>query len=723
MANDYYTRVKAFAAGTKAKGSDVSAELDAISTGFDLLPGAAEINGANPNYVTAGGTADALTIVSPGTTLTTYNGQDGLYYSVKATLSNTGATTINVDGVGAVTLVAVDGSAPVAGSITANGIYSMTYNETVGKFIFSDEASAGLSSTASAASAAESSASASAAAASVVAAQVKVDDAQVKVDHAQDWATTAEDVLVPVASGGDGVTDYSALHHAAKAAVATNIDDNTVSTTTTYSSTKIEAEITILEGASAGIKTFTATGAITALGTVKLLADGTVEVISGSDPSSGTPAVFESATTTNTASTFDINSNKIVIGYTDGGNSSFGTAVVGTVSGDTISFGTPVVFESAAAAAISATFDSNLNKVVIAYQDQGNSNHGTAVVGTVSGTSISFGTPVVFNSAASSMIAATFDTANNKVVIAYNDTTATDVEAIVGTVSGTSISFGTMHTVYSSAPSTVNIAFDSLNGKVVVGYKSSAAYYTTVCTVSGTSLTSGVDTVITAADDTETQMVYASGLDLIVILTEQFDFTGTNPLRVFLVLARTDGTILRSVVVPQMLFASERSNYRMDYDSSNDTITVFYTDSTNSSYGTALTFTINDDYNLKIYDEVVFESANTLSISSVYDPTNGKVVVSYRDSGNSSFGTSSVYDTGDLANADFIGLAVSAATDTDPVTVTMMSGVSAGHTGLTINSDYHVLATGAITTTEAATSLRFGRAVSTTEILIGENYK
>ena len=38
------------------------------------------------------------------------------------------------------------------------------------------------------------------------------------------------------------------------------------------------------------------------------------------------------------------------------------------------------------------------NRVVIAYYDDANSDYGTVVVGTVSGTSISFGTPVVVNS-------------------------------------------------------------------------------------------------------------------------------------------------------------------------------------------------------------------------------------------------------------------------------------------------------------------------------------
>ena len=126
--------------------------------------------------------------------------------------------------------------------------------------------------------------------------------------------------------------------------------------------------------------------------------------------------------------------------------------IVGTVSGTSISFGTAVVFDRAAAAvAYTATvFDSNSNKIVIcyrdigvtqikqrlllerylerqyrlerqscllqeqtiylaahlihpttklffAYKDGGDSNKGKAIVGTVSDTSISFGTAVTFS--------------------------------------------------------------------------------------------------------------------------------------------------------------------------------------------------------------------------------------------------------------------------------------------------------------------------------------
>jgi hypothetical protein len=101
--------------------------------------------------------------------------------------------------------------------------------------------------------------------------------------------------------------------------------------------------------------------------------------------------------------------------------SSFGFAIVGTVSGTSISFGTAVVFESANTEFISATYDSAAQRVVIAYRNNIMSNFGFAIVGTVSGTSISFGTAVVFESATTDSISATYDSVQQRVVIAYRD--------------------------------------------------------------------------------------------------------------------------------------------------------------------------------------------------------------------------------------------------------------------------------------------------------------
>ena len=137
-------------------------------------------------------------------------------------------------------------------------------------------------------------------------------------------------------------------------------------------------------GAASKQLSFTASGAIAQGKPVILNTNGTVTQVTGNSATeaAGTPVVFESGTTNYTSATFDSSNNKVVFVYVDQSNSNYGTAVVGTVASDnSISFGTPVVFESADTNNYTAaTFDSSNNKVVIAYCDVGNSNYGTSIV-------------------------------------------------------------------------------------------------------------------------------------------------------------------------------------------------------------------------------------------------------------------------------------------------------------------------------------------------------
>ncbi len=86
----------------------------------------------------------------------------------------------------------------------------------------------------------------------------------------------------------------------------------------------------------------------------------------------GTPVDVDTVATTSAKITFDSSNNKVVVVYTDQGNSYQGKAVVGTVdpSNNSISFGTPVTFYSGEVGNdfFDVTFDSNSNKVVIVYQ-------------------------------------------------------------------------------------------------------------------------------------------------------------------------------------------------------------------------------------------------------------------------------------------------------------------------------------------------------------------
>ena len=76
-----------------------------------------------------------------------------------------------------------------------------------------------------------------------------------------------------------------------------------------------------------------------------------------------------------------------------------GTVSVVAETSQTQAAGTATVFESPASGGLfvmAVVYDSTNNKVVVVYKDGNNNSYGTAAVGTVSGTSISFGTPVVF---------------------------------------------------------------------------------------------------------------------------------------------------------------------------------------------------------------------------------------------------------------------------------------------------------------------------------------
>ena len=218
---------------------------------------------------------------------------------------------------------------------------------------------------------------------------------------------------------------------------------------------------------------------------------GTVDP-SDNSTSWGSATNYESGFTSHQAMVFDSSNNKIVIAYRDNGDSFKGKAVVGTVSGTSISFGSPTVYQSAVTTEVAMAYVGS-GKVVIVCKDGNNNQYGTAFVGTVSGTSISFGSGVVFNSGNTEDTAVAYDSTNGKVVVTYKDGGDSNKgKAIVGTVSGTSISFGTPVVFNASSTSQTNAVFDNDSDKVIISYGegSNGAYFRPV-TVSGNTVSVG----------------------------------------------------------------------------------------------------------------------------------------------------------------------------------------------------------------------------------------
>lgn len=167
-----------------------------------------------------------------------------------------------------------------------------------------------------------------------------------------------------------------------------------------------------------------------------------IGTVSGTSVSFGSKAVF------NTNSTYY--SNVIVIDATHIAvvyvNSSYdGKARIGTISGDSISFGAEATFDATQVETFSAKLLDSTH-IVIGYAAYEGGYLGRAVVGTVSGTTISFGSYATFNSG---MVyygptLSVFDSTH--FILFYGERVSSDARArmILGTVSGgTSLSFGT----------------------------------------------------------------------------------------------------------------------------------------------------------------------------------------------------------------------------------------------------------------------------------------
>ncbi|MEK9695116.1 MAG: hypothetical protein VW270_05085, partial [Candidatus Poseidoniales archaeon] len=433
-------------------------------------------------------------------------------------------------------------------------------------------------------------------------------------------------------------------------------------------------------GAGAKSATFTASGTLATGTTVILQSDGTVKAVE----ETSTSASIGSATTFDSGDrdmqnvrpiAYDSTNNRVVIAYRDTDNSNYGTAVVGTVSGNTISFGTPVVYESADSIFNAPVFDENAGKVVIFYRDQGNSERGTAIVGTVSGTSISFGSPTVFNSGgASNYNSPVYDPDTQKVVNFYKDEPNSGYgTAVVGTVSGTSISFGS-EVVWNSGDSEhISATYDTTANKMVVAYRdngNSGRGTGIVGTVSGTSISFGSESYFysTVFAATNISVTYDASADRSVVCFR--DTTDSNKGKASV--ATVSGT---SIDFGSLITFDSGNVFdellSVEYFAAGSKIVVAYR--ITSGDGKYQAGTVSGD-------SITFDSAVTLGISSMgtggitYDSTEEKIVLCAEQS--NSAGQCQVFnpDYSVTNSANFVGITDEAIANTATGSVVVEGG-------------------------------------------------
>ena len=458
---------------------------------------------------------------------------------------------------------------------------------------------------------------------------------------------------------------------------------------------------------------------------VAVNADGTVSFIAGD--SVGSEAVFESARSEIMSSTFDSNSNKVVVAYCDyvASPGYYGMAVVGTVSGTSITFGTPVAFNSGQTyISIGITFDSNSNKVVIVYRNISNSNRGTAIVGTVSGTGISFGTAVVYDSSGGDYASPIFDSNSNKVVITYVATGNSGYgTSIVGTVSGTNISFGTAVVFFSGYLVPPSSTFDSNSNKVVISYSSSASsqYGTAIIgTVSNTAISFGTAVVFNASDSQYLSSTFDSNSNKVVIAFRDDGDGQKGKARV----GTVSGTGISFGSVVEWV-GGRYDNISSVFNSTDNKVLIFYDDYNDSNEGKYVTGQVSGT-NISFTSASNFSDDNSTSpassISAAYDSNSDRIAVSYRDGGNSNYGTSVVIALGAgaaLTAENYIGISSGGQVASgSSATVDIIGTVNSDQSSLTAGQSYFVQTDGTLGLTADDPSVFAGTAISATKLLV-----
>jgi len=474
-------------------------------------------------------------------------------------------------------------------------------------------------------------------------------------------------------------------------------------------------------GASGKTIEATATATIASKAPVILNSAGTVSPLVEGSAALGSETVYSTGNVGRQGSAFDVNAGQILITYQEGGAGDYGYCVVGTVSGTTITFGTPLAFNSSATNSSKCAYDANAQKIVIAYR---NGSIGTAVVATLSGTGVSatasFGTPEIYGTPGSITHSdIVYDSTAQKVVIGFEDQNNSSYgTAIVGTVAGTGISFGSAQ-VYASVTSGHNrLCYDSTNNKTVIAYRnetSGSVGTAVVGTVVGTGISFGTPVPFTTAP----LMTYA--------LANTYDTANQKAVISYCDGDASDrgvsivGTVSGTTITfgTEVVFDSDTVGPGISsaYDTQASSVVITYLDSTNSN-GEIIVGTVSGT-SISFNTAVVINSgAGTTDTTTVYDSAAKKIVSAYKDQGVSNDGYAIVSQTpyANLTAANFLGIADAGIATSATGTVVVQGGTVTGLSSLTAGSKYYVQNDGTITT--VSSSVNAGLAISTTALLL-----
>lgn len=466
------------------------------------------------------------------------------------------------------------------------------------------------------------------------------------------------------------------------------------------------------------------------------------------------------------------------IGAAAGGGSITATASGALANGDTVclnsngtvsaitgseveqSVGSATSMSTAASQMYASIFDPVNNKVVVFYRDSSLNLKG--VVGTVSGTSISFGTQQNIGSRVEE-VACSYDTSQSKILLVYRGVSPYYGKAHAITVSGTSLSVGSAHTFNADETLYMGLAYDANAGKHVVVYSDNfTTTQSQVLTMSGTTISSGSQTQVSSAHSSNSYACYDEGAQKTVLASTDGAAIGDA----FVVVASISGTSI--TLGTKDYFGSLYNHYWKSavYDPDNGGCLFAYFATGESSKGRIVRVTVSGTTATAGTPFIFEDTNNTQSMDLAYDEDSNQILIAHKSSGNCQFtvltangdnftnptgtkadlGTSNftflVYDTNankavinyissgkvitvgyansNVNNENFIGFSDGSYSNGATATIQVVGSVDDAQSGLTTGRKYYVHADGSLKT---YTSIYLpdayaGLATSATKILV-----
>ena len=429
-------------------------------------------------------------------------------------------------------------------------------------------------------------------------------------------------------------------------------------------------------------------------------------------------------------SCYAANASRFVVTYLDNNVSNYGRATVVSTSGTTPTVTNTSTFVSASYGAENArpVYDSTNEKVVIVYQKGNDSNKGGSVVATVGASSISFGTEAIYNSSSqggSGDRMVYFDEENAKIVLYGRDQSNSNYPTVwIGTVSDTSITWGSGVVIESSGITAALAAQYSPTDKKGLFIWEDSSYYgqAIVGTVSGTSMTFGSKLQFTTENISGTwtskgnSLCYDTGVDKFLFLYQ--------------ISSGDDGEGIVFTISGTSVTAGSETNLHDNWTNVNTInksdfgkIPIIYRDASNNLYYGEVTITGTTP---ALAATAAVSSTTTTFNGISLDTTQGdiKVLTTYEDTSNDLASTviipngTRTISTPNLTTENFVVIANETATENTAVKV-RVGGADANQSNLTAGQLYYVKNDGTLSTTaETGKTVEAGKALSATKLLV-----